>query len=69
MSSRNASAPTNRKPTALGEGVEYWQQLVREQQQTIEKLRLINLAFSALLRRGCHGCRWLCVFECRVVVV
>jgi len=36
MSSSNASAPT--KPTALSEGVEYWQQLVREQQQTIEKL-------------------------------
>ena len=36
MSSSNASAPP--QPTAPSMGVEYWQQLVREQQQTIEKL-------------------------------
>lgn len=36
MSSSNASAPT--QPTAPSMGVEYWQQLVCEQQQTIEKL-------------------------------
>lgn len=36
MSSRNASVPS--QPTAPSKGVEYWQQLVREQQQTIEKL-------------------------------